>query len=66
MGPVDHDPHETCTSRVTRSVAGRVGSGRQAFQISWVGSGRVGSGRVRRFSKSHKSGRVGSSRVKRF
>ena len=36
------DPHETRTSRVTRSVAGRVGSGQQGF-IS-RGLGRVGSG----------------------
>ena len=43
-GPSRPDPHETRTSRVTRSVAGR------------VGSGRVGSGG----SKSHGSGRVGS------
>ena len=41
------DPLETRTSRVTRSVAGRVGSGQHTLKISRVGSGRVGSGRVR-------------------
>ena len=45
------DPHEIRTSRVTRSVASRVGSGR-------VGSGRVWSGRVN--SLSNVAGRVGS------
>ena len=51
------DPHETRISRVTRIVAGRVGSGQEDFKIS-----RVGSGRVKRFSKSRESGRVGSGR----
>ena len=49
------DPHETRTSRVPRSVPGRVGSGQQAFKIL-----QVSSGRVRMFSKPHGSGRVGS------
>ena len=53
------DPHETRISRVTRIVAGRVGSGQENFKISRVGSGRVG-----RFSKSRGSGRVGSRRLK--
>ena len=64
------DPHETRISRVTRIVAGRVGSGQEDFKIPRVGSGqevfkipRVGSGRVRRFSKSRGSGRVGSRRL---
>ena len=47
------DPREIYISRVTRIVAGRVGSGKE--EIS-----RVGSGRVRRFSKSRGSVRVGS------
>ena len=49
------DPHETRISRVTRIVAGRVGSGQEDFKIS-----RVGLGRVKRFSKSRGSVRVGS------
>ena len=49
------DPHETRISRVTRIVAGRVGSGQEDFKIS-----RVGSGRVRRLSKSRGPGRIGS------
>ena len=66
------DPHETRISRVTRIVAGRVGSGQEDFKISRVGSGRVrrffkisrvGSGRDRRFSKSRGSSRVASRRL---
>ena len=52
------DPHETRTSLVTRSVAGRVGLGQQAFK--YRGSGRVGSGQE--VLKSRGSGRVGSGR----
>ena len=40
------DPHETRISRVTRIVAGRVGSGQEDFKISRVWSGRVGSRRL--------------------
>ena len=40
------DSHETCISRVIRIVAGRVGSGQEAFKISRVGSGRVWSRRL--------------------
>ena len=53
------DPHETLTSRVTRSVAGRVMSGQQAFKSRGSpGLWRVGSGQEG--FKSHGSGRVGS------
>ena len=40
------DLHEIRTSRVTRSVAGRIGSSQQDLKISRVGSGRVGSRRL--------------------
>ena len=57
------DPLETRISRVTRIVAGhvgsgRVGSGQEDFQIS-----RVGSGRVKTTRNSRGSGRVGSRRL---
>ena len=51
------NPHETCTSRVTRSVSGLVGSGQEAFKSRW--SDQVGSGQE--VLKSHGSGRVGST-----
>ena len=62
------DSHETRISRVTRTVAGRVGSGQEDIKISRVGSGRVESGRVgsRRlefFAGRFGSGRVGSRRL---
>ena len=57
------DPREIRTSRVTRSVASRVGSGQQAFKSRGrIGSSQEvfkshGSGRVRRFPNL--TGRVG-------
>ena len=55
------DPHETRTSRVTRSVAGRVGFGQQAFKSR--GSGRVGSGGFQiNITGRVRPGRVGSGR----
>ena len=65
------DPHKTRISRVTRSVAGWVGSGQEHFKHR--GSGRVGSegfqnlaGRVGSGQEVFKISRVGSSRVKTF
>ena len=67
-GSIRPDPHESHTSRITRSVAGRVGSGRGnrlSNLAGRVGSGdvqisRVGSGRV----KMSQISRVGQGRVK--
>ena len=40
-GPSRPDPHETRVSGVNRSVAGRVGSRQEVFEISRVGSGQI-------------------------
>ena len=60
-------------SRVTRIVAGRVGSGQEHFKTSRVGSGRVGSGGFQNLAGRVVSGqevfrisRVGSGRVRSF
>ena len=44
-----------------KNLAGRVGSGREVFEISRNRAGRVEWGRVGRCLKSHGTGRVGSS-----
>ena len=57
-GQVNVTRQTTRISRVTRIVAGRVGSGQDDFKIS-----RVGSGRVKTSRKSRGWGRVGSRRL---
>ena len=56
------DPHETRISRVTRIVAGRVGSGQEDSKITRVGSGRVRPGRVGSIRLEICAGRAGSGR----